>query len=89
MIYGDDYDTKDGTCVRDYIHVTDLATAHIKVGSDTLLTEFNFKALEYLVRENTSNHFNLGSGLGYTVKEVIDAARRVTGHSIPTAVQPR
>ncbi|CAG8458899.1 393_t:CDS:1 [Ambispora leptoticha] len=75
-IYGNDYDTRDGTCIRDYIHVTDLATAHIK-------------ALEYLVRENKSQHFNLGSGEGYSVNEVINAAREVTGHPIPAIVHPR
>ncbi|CAG8467320.1 14020_t:CDS:1 [Acaulospora morrowiae] len=75
-IYGDDYDTKDGTCVRDYIHVTDLATAHIK-------------ALEYLVRVNKSDRFNLGSGEGYTVKEVIEAVRKVTGHPIPEVIEAR
>ncbi|CAG8471043.1 11742_t:CDS:1 [Paraglomus brasilianum] len=75
-IFGDDYKTKDGTCVRDYVHVTDLATAHIK-------------ALEYLVRENKSNQFNLGSGEGYSVKEVIEAAREVTGHPIPAVIESR
>ncbi|CAG8535548.1 25684_t:CDS:1 [Dentiscutata erythropus] len=75
-VFGDDYDTKDGTCVRDYIHVTDLATAHIR-------------ALEYLIRENKSQLFNLGSGEGYTVREVINAARNVTGHSIPDIVEAR
>ncbi|KAG9289840.1 hypothetical protein G9A89_015420 [Geosiphon pyriformis] len=75
-IYGTDYDTRDGTCVRDYIHVTDLATAHIK-------------ALEYLLKENSSQKFNLGSGEGYTVKEVINAAREVTGHAIPAVLEPR
>lgn len=75
-IYGDDYPTKDGTCVRDYIHVTDLATAHIK-------------ALEYLKQHNKSDRFNLGCGQGFTVKEIIDAARRVTGHSIPAVTEKR
>lgn len=75
-IYGNDYDTKDGTCIRDYIHVTDLAHAHIK-------------ALEYLVKENKSQKFNLGSGEGYSVKEVIEAARKVTGHPIPAVVEGR
>ncbi|KAI9183638.1 hypothetical protein H9P43_004556 [Blastocladiella emersonii ATCC 22665] len=76
FIYGDDYPTKDGTCIRDYVHVTDLSTAHIK-------------ALEYLVRDNTSNQFNLGSGQGYSVKEIIDAARKVTGHPIPAGIRER
>ncbi|KAJ3055107.1 hypothetical protein HK097_011482 [Rhizophlyctis rosea] len=76
FIFGDDYDTEDGSCVRDYVHVTDLATAHIL-------------ALDYLARENTSNRFNLGSGKGYSVKEIIEAARRVTGHPIPAEIKPR
>lgn len=75
-IFGDDYDTKDGTCVRDYIHVTDLADAHIK-------------AVEYLMNGNESNIFNLGNGVGFTVKEVIDVARRVTGHEIKAEVAPK
>lgn len=75
-IFGDDYDTKDGTCVRDYIHVTDLAQAHIL-------------AVKYLVDGGESNVFNLGNGVGFTVKEVIDAARKVTGHPIPAEVMPR
>ncbi|KAI9216751.1 hypothetical protein BC828DRAFT_392865 [Blastocladiella britannica] len=75
-IYGGDYPTPDGTCVRDYVHVTDLSTAHIA-------------ALEYLRKENTSNQFNLGSGQGYSVKEIIDAARKVTGHAIPAVVKDR
>lgn len=75
-IYGDDYDTKDGTCVRDYIHVTDLAQAHIL-------------AMEYLEKGNESNLFNLGNGVGFTVKEVIDTARKVTGHPIPAVTAER
>lgn len=75
-IYGDDYDTKDGTCVRDYIHVTDLAQAHIL-------------AMKYLMEGKESNVFNLGNGVGFTVKEVIDTARKVTGHPIPAVVAPR
>jgi UDP-glucose 4-epimerase len=75
-IFGDDYDTKDGTCVRDYIHVTDLAQAHIL-------------AVEYLVKGNESAIFNLGNGIGFTVQEVIDAARKVTGDSIKATVVPR
>ena len=69
-IFGNDYDTKDGTCVRDYIHVNDLAQAHIL-------------AMEYLRKGNESNIFNLGNGVGFTVKEVVEAARKVTGHPIP------
>lgn len=75
-IFGDDYNTPDGTCIRDYVHVTDLATAHIK-------------ALEYMVKNNVSARFNLGSGKGYSVKEIIEAARRVTGHPIPAIVKER
>ncbi|BCN30342.1 UDP-glucose 4-epimerase GalE [Anaeromicropila herbilytica] len=75
-IYGDDYDTKDGTCIRDYIHVTDLAAAHIL-------------AVKYLVEGNESNIFNLGNGIGFTVKEIIEAARKVTGDPIKTVVTPR
>ena len=75
-IYGDDYDTHDGTCIRDYIHVTDLAQAHIL-------------ALDYLLNGGKSDVFNLGNGVGFTVKEVIDVARSVTKHPIPAAVAPR
>lgn len=75
-IFGDDYDTKDGTCIRDYIHVTDLAQAHIL-------------AMGYLMSGGESNIFNLGNGIGFTVKEVIDTARKVTGHPIPAKITPR
>ncbi|SLK38550.1 UDP-glucose 4-epimerase [Mycobacteroides abscessus subsp. abscessus] len=75
-IFGDDYDTHDGTCIRDYIHVTDLANAHIL-------------ALEKLEKNNTSGIYNLGSGTGFTVKEVIEAARKVTGHPIPAVITTR
>ena len=75
-IFGDDYDTKDGTCVRDYIHVTDLAQAHIL-------------AVKYLMDGGKSDVFNLGNGVGFTVKEVIETARKVTGHPIPAVVSPR
>jgi UDP-glucose 4-epimerase len=75
-IFGTDYPTPDGTCVRDYVHVTDLATAHIK-------------ALEYLQAGNPSTAFNLGSGNGYSVREIVDACRRVTKHAIPAVEAPR
>ncbi len=75
-IFGDDYPTKDGTCVRDYIHVTDLAQAHIL-------------ALDYLMAGGSSDVFNLGNGVGFTVKEVIDVARKVTGDEIPAEIAPR
>ncbi|KAB8137681.1 UDP-glucose 4-epimerase GalE [Gracilibacillus oryzae] len=75
-IFGDDYNTPDGTCIRDYIHVEDLIDAHIL-------------ALNYLKNGGESNIFNLGSSQGFTVKEIIDAAREVTGHEIPAKVAPR
>ncbi len=75
-IFGDDYDTKDGTCIRDYIHVTDLAQAHIL-------------AVDYLGKGNGSDIFNLGNGVGFTVKEVIETARKVTGDPIKTEIVPR
>lgn len=75
-VFGNDYPTRDGTCVRDYIHVTDLAQAHIL-------------ALDYLASGGESDVFNLGSGTGFTVREIIEAARHVTGHPIPTAFLPR
>lgn len=75
-IFGDDYATKDGTCVRDYIHVTDLAQAHIL-------------AAKYLLAGNDSDVFNLGNGIGFTVKEVIETARKVTNDPIKAAVEPR
>ncbi len=65
-IFGTDYDTPDGTCIRDYIHVLDLADAHIK-------------ALEYLSREKTSNIFNLGSATGFSVRQIIDEVKKVSG----------
>jgi len=74
-IYGDDYPTPDGTCVRDYIHVEDLARAHLLV----------FEALA--TREQLI--YNLGNGTGFSVREIIDSARHVTGHPIPVAVVPR
>ena len=75
-VFGDDYPTPDGTCVRDYIHVTDLAQAHIL-------------ALDYLLSGGENNVFNLGNGVGFSVKEVIDVARAVTGHPIPAVISPR
>lgn len=75
-IFGEDYPTADGTCVRDYIHVRDLAQAHLL-------------ALEYLDRGGESGSFNLGSGDGFSVKEIIDTARKVTGEPIPAVVEPR
>jgi UDP-glucose 4-epimerase len=71
-IFGDDYDTPDGTCIRDYIHIVDLARAHIL-------------ALE----QDVSGPFNLGTGDGNSVREVIEACREVTGHPIPAEISPR
>ena len=75
-IFGEDYPTPDGTCVRDYIHVKDLAEAHLL-------------ALEYLERGGSSDVFNLGNGTGYSVREIIDTARRVTSKEIKAVVEPR
>lgn len=75
-IFGADYDTPDGTCVRDYIHVTDLAAAHIK-------------AIEYVMRGGRSTTFNLGTGKGYSVKEIIEAARNITGRDIAVTIGQR
>lgn len=75
-IFGDDYPTPDGTCIRDYVHVEDLIAAHIL-------------ALEYLKEGNESNFFNLGSNNGYSVKEMLAAAREVTGKEIPAVIAPR
>lgn len=70
QVFGTDYDTRDGTCIRDYVHVTDLAIAHVK-------------ALEYISTKKTSLKVNLGSETGVTVKEMLEAARRITGKEIP------
>ncbi|GCF92292.1 UDP-glucose 4-epimerase GalE [Enterococcus florum] len=75
-IFGEDYDTPDGTCIRDYVQVEDLADAHIL-------------ALEYLKAGNASEVFNLGSNNGYSVKEMLDAARQVTNKEIPAVMGPR
>ncbi len=75
-IYGDDYPTPDGTCIRDYIHVMDLAEAHLL-------------ALLHLEETGESGIFNLGSGDGYSVKEIVESARRITGHEIPARIVPR
>ncbi|MDY3060512.1 MAG: UDP-glucose 4-epimerase GalE [Fusobacterium sp.] len=75
-IFGDDYPTEDGTCIRDYIHVMDLADAHIL-------------ALKRLNNGGDSAIFNLGNGEGFSVKQVIEVARKVTGHAIPAVVSPR
>lgn len=75
LMFGDDWPTADGTCVRDYIHIRDLADAHL------LALESNTPAKHRI--------FNLGSGDGYSVKEVVESCRRVTGHNIPAEVAPR
>ena len=75
-VFGQDYPTQDGTCIRDYIHVTDLVNAHIL-------------ALKYLMNGGESNIFNLGSNNGYSVLEMIEAARKVTGHPIPLQIGER
>ncbi len=75
-VFGTDYDTRDGTCIRDYVHVTDLAKAHVM-------------ALDYITKNNKSIMLNLGTEKGTTVKELIDAARRITGKEIPAEDAPR
>ena len=75
-IFGKDYDTKDGTCIRDYIHVADLADAHIS-------------ALDYLLDGGKSEAFNVGTGSGLTVLEVLDAVEKVTGHKVPNVIGAR
>lgn len=75
-IFGDDYATLDGTCIRDYVHVVDLVDAHIL-------------ALEYLKAGNPSDVFNLGSSTGFSVKEMLDTAREITGKEIPARVVAR
>ena len=75
-LFGTDYPTKDGTCVRDYIHVEDLIDAHML-------------ALDYLRAGNPSTAFNLGNGQGFSNREIIEAARRVTGHPIPVSEEGR
>jgi UDP-glucose 4-epimerase len=78
-IYGQDYPTPDGTCVRDYIHVSDLAHAHLLA----------LQALDVHAEVRPGLIFNLGNGQGFSVLEVIESARRITGHSIPVEIQPR
>ncbi len=78
-IFGDDYPTPDGTCIRDYIHVSDLADAHLLA----------LEALETPAAAKSCLVFNLGNGRGFSVREVIESARRITGHPIPAEVEPR
>jgi len=76
MIFGDDYKTVDGTCVRDYIHVDDLATAHIQ-------------ALKYLQEKNQSDYFNIGTGDGYSNKQIIETIKKVSGVDFKVELAPR
>lgn len=76
FVFGDDYDTPDGSCIRDYIHVCDLASAHVA-------------ALKGLEAGKELEAYNVGNGSGFSVKEVIDVAREVTGHPIPAEIKPR
>jgi UDP-glucose 4-epimerase len=76
QIFGTDYPTPDGTCVRDYIHVSDLAEAHLA-------------ALEHLMNGGGSDAFNVGTGSGYSVMEVLRAVEEVTGHQVPYTIAPR
>ncbi|HEY9646957.1 MAG TPA: UDP-glucose 4-epimerase GalE [Chroococcidiopsis sp.] len=75
-VFGSDYPTPDGTCIRDYIHVSDLADAHVL-------------GLDYLLKGGESDRFNLGNGLGFSVKQVIDMAQQVTGREIPVVMGDR
>ena len=76
QIFGDDYDTPDGTCIRDYVHVSDLAKGHLQ-------------ALDHLTSGGASLAVNLGTGRGYSIREVLDMVERVTGRTVPTRVLPR
>ncbi len=76
FIFGDDYDTKDGTCIRDYIHINDLGDAHLR-------------ALKYLDNGGKTDVINLGTGEGYSVKEIIDTAEKITGKKINTEITKR
>ena len=75
-VFGDDYPTRDGTCERDYVHINDLARAHLTAG-------------QYLASNPGAHVFNLGNSVGYTVREIIAASEKVTGSSIPYKVHPR
>jgi UDP-glucose-4-epimerase GalE len=75
-VFGDDYDTPDGTCIRDYIHVNDLAQAHIL-------------AVEYLLAGGATDQFNVGTGTGHTVMEMIRVVEEATGRKVPYAIGPR
>jgi UDP-glucose 4-epimerase len=75
-IFGNDYDTSDGTCIRDYIHVNDLAAGHVA-------------ALDYIAKNDKSLTVNLGSETGTTVAEILEAARRISGRPIPSSIAGR
>lgn len=75
-VYGTDYPTPDGTCIRDYIHADDLADAHLR-------------AIDYLMKGGDTNGFNLGTGLGLSVREILDTVERVTGQTVPVKYGPR
>jgi len=75
-VFGDDYDTPDGTCIRDYIHVSDLAEAHVL-------------SVEYLLKGGAPGAFNVGTGAGHSVKEVLDATEQITGQRVPQKLGPR
>ncbi|MBZ2171526.1 UDP-glucose 4-epimerase GalE [Nitratidesulfovibrio sp. SRB-5] len=102
-VFGSDYDTPDGTCVRDYIHVNDLCDAHLAALDKLLAAPVGTAALkDGLTKDGLTKdgltaepggkvalHYNLGNGLGFTVRQVIDAAARVTGREVPYTVGPR
>ncbi|KAJ1563750.1 hypothetical protein HK405_000911 [Cladochytrium tenue] len=75
-VFGSDYRTPDGTCIRDYVHVTDIASAHVL-------------AAGHLSRTGRSDAFNLGSGTGYSVTQIVEASRKVTGHAIRAVAKER
>lgn len=75
-IFGEDYATKDGTCIRDYIHIDDLANAH-------------FETLKTLEKEEHSQIYNVGYGVGFSVKEVIECVKKVSGVDFEVEIQPR
>jgi len=75
-VFGDDYDTPDGTAIRDYVHVTDLAAAHLQ-------------ALKFLMQGHCGGVFNLGTGTGFSVREILSAIAAETGREVPHAVKPR